>query len=326
MRPRWIASSARATTVQVKVLVDDDGDLRPGMQVDAAAAFARDGAADDVDDAEHAAALALDLLHRRERVERLARLADGDVERVLLDHGIAVAELRGRLGVRGNARQLLDQVRADAHRQCTPEPQPRIFMRRTSSSSRAASVDAAEMRRLEARLEAAAERAPHRLGLLGDLLAHVVVERALVEGLVRPGDRRRRLGGAGRRRASSVSKPSARTTAISPSSRCTTLLRVPHERRRGPRRTNISLSPMPSTTGLPLRATTMDVGPLRHRCTARPYVPVTSSQRRAHRRLRACRPSSIAAIRCASTSVSVSELEGHAAGLQLRAQLRRRSR
>ena len=53
------------------------------------------------------------------------------------------------------------------------------------------------MRGLEARLEPAAQRAPQRLGLVGDLLAHVVVERALVEGLVLPDHRRRRLDGAG---------------------------------------------------------------------------------------------------------------------------------
>ena len=82
------------------------------MDVDAAVALARDRAADDVDDAEHAAALALHLVHRRQRVGGLARLADGDVERVRLDDRIAVAELGRRLGVGRHARQRLDQVRA----------------------------------------------------------------------------------------------------------------------------------------------------------------------------------------------------------------------
>ena len=79
-------------------------------------ALAGDRAADHVDHAEDAAALALDLLDRGERVEGLARLADGDVERVGLDDGIAVAELRGRLGVGRDPGELLDQVRADAAR------------------------------------------------------------------------------------------------------------------------------------------------------------------------------------------------------------------
>ena len=66
----------------------------------------------DVDDAEHPAALALHLVHRGQGVGGLARLADRDVQAVLLDHRIAVAELRGRLGVGRHAGQRLDQVRA----------------------------------------------------------------------------------------------------------------------------------------------------------------------------------------------------------------------
>ena len=160
------------------------------MQIDALAALARDGAADDVDDAQDAAALALDLLHRRQGVERLARLADGDIERVPLDDGIAVAELRRGLGLR---RECARASRSGARR-CAPAiyaaPHPRIFTRRTSSRSRAVEREAAEMRRLEARIQPSAEGSPHRLGLLGDLLPHVVGELALVEGLVLPRDRR----------------------------------------------------------------------------------------------------------------------------------------
>ena len=128
----------------------DDGDLRPGMQIDALAAFARDRAADDVDDAQHAAALALDLLHRRQGVERLARLADGDVERVPLDHGIAVAELRCRLGMAGNARERLDQVRADRAgkiRRAAAQDLHAPHVEQVARGER----DAAEMRGLEAR-------------------------------------------------------------------------------------------------------------------------------------------------------------------------------
>src|SRR6185312_17440170 len=51
--------------------------------------------------------------------------------------------------------------------------------------------DSAQMRRIEARLQAAAQRAANRIGLLGDLLAHVVRERALVERFARPVDRQR---------------------------------------------------------------------------------------------------------------------------------------
>ena len=49
-------------------------------------------------------------------------------------------------------------------------------------------LDSAEMGGLETAVEPAAQRAPHRLGLLADLLAHEVAERAFVEGLVLPRD------------------------------------------------------------------------------------------------------------------------------------------
>ena len=65
MRPRCSASSAKATAVQVKAFVEATETSGPGVQVDAAVARAGDARADDVDDAEHAAALALDLLRRR---------------------------------------------------------------------------------------------------------------------------------------------------------------------------------------------------------------------------------------------------------------------
>ena len=56
-----------------------------------------------------------------------------------------------------------------------------------------------------------------------------------------------------------VTKPSARTAATSPSSRCTTW-RVYRTNAATSEATNISLSPRPSTTGLPLRAATMTSG------------------------------------------------------------------
>ncbi len=171
-----------------------DGDLGTGVQIDAAAALARDRAADDVDDAEHAPALALDFLHRRQGVEGLARLADRDIERVALDDRVAVAEFGGRLGMRRQPRQLLDQMRAD---------RAGDIGRAAAEDLDAADVeklvcgelDAAQMRRLKARFEPAAQGACDYLGLLGDLLPHEMGVFALVEGLVRPGDRRWGLGG-----------------------------------------------------------------------------------------------------------------------------------
>ena len=150
----------------------DDGDLGPRVQVDAAAAFARDRAADDVDDPEHAAALALDLLHGGERVERLAGLADGDVQRVVLDHGVAVAKLGRRLRVRRYARELLDELRAHHARDVRRAAAQDLHAPNLEQLARRI-LEAAEARRLEARLEAAAERAADRIRLLGHFLAHV---------------------------------------------------------------------------------------------------------------------------------------------------------
>ena len=86
-----------------------DRDLGPGVQVDAAVALAGDGRADDVDQADAAPALAAYLLHGEQGVDGLAGLAHRDVEGVGLDHRVAVAELAGRLGVGGDAGELLDQ-------------------------------------------------------------------------------------------------------------------------------------------------------------------------------------------------------------------------
>ena len=86
--------------------------LRARVHVDSAVGFAGDAAADHVDDAEHPAAAAAHLLHRHQRVDGLARLADRDVERVALDDGVAIAELGRGLGRGRDAREGFDEVRA----------------------------------------------------------------------------------------------------------------------------------------------------------------------------------------------------------------------
>src|SRR6516165_11088375 len=157
-----------------------DGDLGPGMQVYAASAFARDRAADDVDDAEHAAALALDLLHRRQGVEGLARLADGDIEGVALDDRVAVTEFGGRLGMRRQPRQLLDQMGADSAGDVGRAAAEDLDAADVEKLVRG-ELDAAQMRRLKARFEPAAQGTRQRLRLLGDLLPHEVGVFAFVE-------------------------------------------------------------------------------------------------------------------------------------------------
>ena len=116
IRPRYSASSANAVTVVGERLGGGHRHLRARVQVDAAVDLPGDRGADDVDDADHPAALALQLLHRGEGVDRLARLADRDVERVRLDDRVAVAELRRRLRRGGHAGEVLDQLRAEVTR------------------------------------------------------------------------------------------------------------------------------------------------------------------------------------------------------------------
>ncbi len=141
---------------------------------------------------EHAAALALDLLHRGQRVERLAGLADGDVQRVVLDDGIAVAKLGRRLRVRRYARELLDELRAHQSREVRRAAAQDLHAPNLEQLARRV-LERAEVRRLKTRLEAAAERAADRVRLLGHFLAHEVRMLAFVEGFSGPIDRERRL-------------------------------------------------------------------------------------------------------------------------------------
>ena len=168
------------------------------------------------------------------------------------------------------------------------------------------------------------KRAADRVRLLGDLLAHVVRVVALVERLV-----------ASRR---SVERRLGRRAAVERrASRSRRRARQRSRRRRDARRccvwrtsaaaseaTNISRSPMPSTTGLPLRATTMESGrwastPRGHTCRSRGAARartesssvsagVARDQMREHLRVRL-------------GAGSVTPL-----GLELRPELRRRSR
>ncbi len=112
----------------------------------------------------------------------------------MLDDGAAVAELGGRLGVGGDAGELLDELGADL---------AGVVRRATADDLHAAEraglagveVEAAEVGDVEPAVEAAAQRAGHRLGLVGDLLEQVVLVAA---GVVVPGvpvDGQRLLGG-----------------------------------------------------------------------------------------------------------------------------------
>ena len=168
------------------------------MQEDAVAALAPDGAADHVDGPHDLAALALELLHGHQRVARLAGLRDGDVQRVRVHDRAAVAELAGRLGVGGDAGELLDQVRAHLPRVVGGAAAEELDPLDVAQLA-GVQVDAAELRGGEPLVEAAHDRAADGVRLLVDLLAHVVAEGAeLVVVLVRV-HRRRRLDAVIRR-------------------------------------------------------------------------------------------------------------------------------
>src|SRR5690606_13710860 len=118
-------------------------------------------------------ALALDLLYGSERVEGLAGLAHRDIERVRLDHRVAIAELGGGLGARRQARELLDHLRAEQPRDKGGAAAQDLDAAHVQQLARR-HLDAVYAAGLEARLEPPAQRAAHRVRLLLDLLPHVM--------------------------------------------------------------------------------------------------------------------------------------------------------
>ena len=161
----------------VSALVEADRDLRPRVQEDPVAALAPDRAAHHVDRADDLAALAAQLLHRHQRVERLAGLADRHVERVRVHHRVAVPELRGGLGVGRDAGQFLGQHRAHLAGVVGRAAAEELHLPDRPELARV-QVDAAQPGGGEPLVEPAAQRPAQRLGLLVDLLAHEVLVRA----------------------------------------------------------------------------------------------------------------------------------------------------
>ena len=123
-----------------------DADLRPGVHVDAAIAFAGDGARHVVANAEGAMAFALALAQGRERIGRLAALRDDEDERVLRQRHVAIAELARELDLRGDVREMLDDVFAD-HGRVAAVPQPREDDALDGAQLRVAHLEAAELGR-----------------------------------------------------------------------------------------------------------------------------------------------------------------------------------
>ena len=93
-----------------------DRDLRPRPGVERVVGELGDRAAHDVHDAQHGSPAGLALLERGDGVGGLARLGDHQHQRVLVDHGVGVAQLAGQLHLHGDAAEPLDGVAARAAR------------------------------------------------------------------------------------------------------------------------------------------------------------------------------------------------------------------
>ena len=105
-----------------------DADLRSGVHVNAAVAFARDRAGDVVADAERAKSFALAFAQGAQRVGGLAALADGENERVAAHRRVAMAKLAGVFHFHRNVRELFDEIFA--------RPSRRVMRCRSRSARR----------------------------------------------------------------------------------------------------------------------------------------------------------------------------------------------
>ena len=150
-----------------------DADLGPGMQVDAAIGFARDGAADDVADAQHLVAAPLALAQPRQRVERFAGLGDDHQQGVLVEGRVAVAEFAGVFHLDGHVREFFDEIFPD-------QPGMPAGAARSNDDAihgpqlRNAHVEPAELCHCAVVIDASAQGVAHGLRLLKNFLEHEV--------------------------------------------------------------------------------------------------------------------------------------------------------
>src|SRR5690606_10888774 len=135
---------------------------------------------------------------RRQRIRRLARLADRQDQRPVIDVRIAVTELRRVLDVDGDSRELLEHVLADQ------AGMPRGAACRDDDPLEGGKlvifeVQPAELHRAILLDRTTTHRLTERLRLLEDLLQHEVIVAALLDGIQVPLDVRdllRHLGAA----------------------------------------------------------------------------------------------------------------------------------
>ena len=155
-----------------------DSDFGSGVEIDRTVGVASGRACDHVGHRHAECAAGPRLLHRDERVGRLAGLADHDIERALAHRRAAIAELRRVLGPGGNAGPVLDDVLADHRR-----------VERCAHAEQQDVMDLAELLVRDVELaegdlavvgEPATRRVGDRLGRLVDLFQHEVGEPALL--------------------------------------------------------------------------------------------------------------------------------------------------
>ena len=235
-------------------------DLRAGVGVERALALARNGRTQHVADGEGPGAPLLRLLHRRQRVGGLARLGDGEHERLLPDHRIPVAELAGQLHVHRQPSELLDHE---------PAGEPGVPARAAGHHHQP--VDLLHPGRVEVHAvedhvpflerDPPADGVGHRPGLLEDLLVHEVLVPVLLGGHRAPLD----LAGLPGHRApldvldgDALRRQDRQLALLEDSSPFVCVRGWPGRRRRGsspPRR-------RPTTSGLAFLAATMVRGAL----------------------------------------------------------------
>ena len=164
-----------------------DADLGTGVEVDAADGLTGDRGADDVADGERGVAAAAGFAECAQGIGRLAGLGQDKDEGVIVERGVAVAELTGVLDLDRQVGQALDQVLAD---QCS------MPARAAGGEDDAPDTAQAGGREIQAAqdgsgfgaVETAAAGVSHGDGLLMDFLAHVVLERAQFGGVGGPVD------------------------------------------------------------------------------------------------------------------------------------------
>src|SRR5580704_13235028 len=247
-----------------------NADFRASVRVDCAVRFPREHGADDVTNGENFRALLPGFAFSGESVRRLAGLADGDDEGVLVQNRVAIAELAAVVHFHGDVREALNHELA--RQGCMPTGAaghnfhvakiPELIL----GDIHFIEEDFSRLLR-----NAAEQGIAHSAGLLENLLLHEMFEATFFRHDGVPGNVLR--GRVRARLSKSMSfTPWGVRMAISPSPRKKTL-RVCSSSAGISLATKYSFSPRPTTIGGPIRAATIFCGS-RAESATRAYAPV----------------------------------------------------